>query len=91
VVARYEASGLSRREFAARNDIGVSALQYWRRKVAVGGGGPASMRFVEVIGSDPGSESGGVTLEFCDGLTLRFETLPSPSYLAEVAAALAGE
>lgn len=50
-----------------------------------------AQRFVEVIGSQAESASGSVTLEFCDGLTLRFEALPSPSYLAEVVAALAGE
>ena len=50
-----------------------------------------ALRFVEVIGDGVESASGGVTLEFCDGLTLRFEALPSPWYLAEVVAALAGE
>jgi len=55
------------------------------------GSDAGSLRFVEVIGSHAESVSGGVTLEFCDGLTLRFEALPSPWYLAEVVAALAGE
>jgi len=55
------------------------------------GSDAGSLRFVEVIGSHAESASGSVTLEFCDGLTLRFEALPSPWYLAEVVAALAGE
>ena len=94
LVARYQASGLTQREFADENGVTVSTLQYWLRKAR---GGEAEeeaeqFRFVEVIGEEAeGAPSGGVAMELGDGLTLRFESLPSPSYLASVAVAFSGE
>ena len=96
LVARYEASGLTQREFADLGGVTMSALQYWLRKARAedGGGEEAEeqFRFVEVIGEESeGAPTCGVSMELGGGLTLRFEALPSPSYLASVAAALAQE
>ena len=95
LVKRYSASELTQRAFAERNGVPISSLQYWLRKSrAKDGGGEAAaeqLRFVEVIGAEKESvPAGGVSMEL-EGLTLRFETLPSPSYLASVAAAFATE
>ena len=91
LVERYGASGLTQREFAARSDVTVATLQYWLRKTKTGGGGEASaeqFRFVEVIGKESkGAPTGGMSMELGNGLTLRFESLPSPGYLVSVAAA----
>ncbi len=93
LVARYEASGLTQREFADLGGVTMSALQYWLRKARTEDGGDEAaaeqFRFVEVIGEEAeGAPTCGVSMEL-GGLTLRFETLPSPSYLASVAAAFA--
>jgi transposase-like protein len=96
LATRYEASGLTQREFAGRNGVTVSTLQYWLRKAQAedcGGEEPAAeqFRFVEVIGGETeGGSTGGVSMEL-GGLTLHFESLPSPTYLASVAAAFAEE
>ncbi|MBW2735636.1 MAG: hypothetical protein JRH20_24900 [Deltaproteobacteria bacterium] len=93
LVERYEASGLTQRGFAEENEVTVATLQYWLRKARSGDEAPVEQfRFVEVVeNGSPDSATGGMSLEFGDGLTLRFEGLPSPSYLAEVVTALAGE
>ena len=94
LIAEYETSGLAQREFAVRNGVTMSALQYWLRKARAAEGDEAAaerFRFVEVIGEETeGAPAGGLAMEV-GGLTLRFESLPSPSYLASVAAALAAE
>ena len=91
LVARYMSSGLTQLEFAKRNGVTVSTLQYWLRKKKTGGEtAEEQFRFVEVLGD--GSEdapTGGMSMELSGGMTLRFETLPSPSYLTSVAAAFA--
>jgi transposase-like protein len=96
LVERYQASGVTQREFAEREGVTMSALQYWLRKARAGddGGEEAAERFqfVEVIGEEAEEAgAGGVSLELPGGLSLRFESLPSPSYLASVAAAFAEE
>lgn len=93
LVKRYEASGLTQLGFARENEVTVATLQYWLRKVRSGDEAPVEQfRFVEVVenGSQE-SSTGGMSLEFGDGLMLRFEGLPSPSYLAEVVTVLASE
>jgi transcriptional regulator with XRE-family HTH domain len=93
LVERYEASGLTQREFADRNGVTMSTLQYWLRKARSGDEAPVEQfRFVEVVeNGSPDSATGGMSMEFVDGLMLRFEGLPSPSYLAEVVTAVAEE
>lgn len=95
LVARFEASGLTQREFSDRNGVTMSALQYWLRKARSGGEGERTaeeqFRFVEVIGEETKeAPARGISMEL-GGLRLRFETLPSPAYLAQVAAAFAAE
>ena len=91
LVERYEASGLTQRKYADRNGVTVATLQYWLRKTKTGGETAAEQfRFVEVVeNSSRGATTGGVSMELDGGLTLRFESLPSPSYLASVASAFA--
>lgn len=94
LAARYAASGVTQREFADREGVTMSALQYWLRKARAGDEGDEAaerFRFVEVIGEEAeGAPAGGVSMDL-GGVTLRFEALPSPSYLVSVAAAFAEE
>jgi hypothetical protein len=89
LVAEFEASGLTQREYGTRNDVAVATLQYWLRKSRNDGqskGKPDHFRFVEVVGQgEPNEPMAGMSMELADGLTLRFESLPDPSYLASVA------
>jgi transcriptional regulator with XRE-family HTH domain len=92
LVKKYEASGLSQRDFAGRAGITVAALQYWLRKGRSEGEEESEpFRFVEVIGKTQESKSGcGVSMELGQ-VTLRFDSLPSPEYLSMVAMAFAQE
>lgn len=94
-MARFRESGLTQRKFADQNAIAVSALQYWLRKEkhAVQGRESSGTRFVEVVGARSARGdtpySNGLSVEFDAGFTLRFESLPSPEYLASVATVFA--
>jgi len=92
LVERYAASGVSQREFAEREGVTVSTLQYWLRKSRADDDGgeaePERFRFVELVGEVTDATRCGVWMELGDDLRLRFESLPSPSYLARVVAAL---
>lgn len=88
LAARFRSSGLSQREFAGRNGMTISALQYWLRRTKNSEKEARQFRFVEVVGEETkDAPTCGVSMELSGGLTLRFETLPSPSYLASVVAA----
>ena len=95
LVARYQESGLTQKKFAATNNVTVSALQYWiRRSHAKPGfqGGKGSdqyaARFVEVV-RESSPEARGLSMSIGSGVTLQFESLPSPEYLVSLVAALA--
>jgi len=92
LVAEFRRSGLSQRRFAGQAGVKVAALQYWLRKDQAGGDSvpPAQFKFVEVLGG--GSKvavSGGMSMELSGGLMFRFEGLPSPTYLSQLATAFA--
>lgn len=91
LVERYKASGLTQRKYADRNGVTVATLQYWLRKTRSGDEAPAEQfRFVEVIeNGSRGTATSGMSMDLGGGLTLRFESLPSPSYLVSVASAFA--
>lgn len=92
LIERYAASGLTQRSFAAAEGVTMSTFQYWLRKSR----GEASEesetgrnRFVEVRGAPAEASSCRMWLELSSGMSLCFESLPSPSYLAQVAVAFA--
>jgi len=93
LVARYQESGLTQKKFAATNNVTVSALQYWIRKNAKPGfqGGKGSdqnaARFVEVV-RESSPEARGLSMSIGSGVTLQFDSLPSPEYLVSLVAAL---
>ena len=56
-VARWERSGLTRAQFAARERIKPRTLSFWKWKLrAAGTASPAAqaVRFVELVGTTPG-------------------------------------
>ena len=97
LVAQYKESGLTQAKFAAANNVTVSALQYWIRKVKPEAHREkeARARFVEVVRDPVLQESnvagGGLQMMIGRDVTLRFESLPSPGYVASLVAAFGQE
>jgi hypothetical protein len=85
LVTRFKESRLTQRRFAVETGVTVSSLQYWLRRVASDEGDSSKARFVE-LSARPGFGDGRVTLSVQIGgdITMRFETLPAPAYLAEL-------
>jgi hypothetical protein len=65
--------------------IKVGTLQYWLRRVAADEESSSNARFVE-LAARPGIGDGLVSLSVQIGgdITMRFESLPAPAYLAEL-------
>ena len=83
LVKRFRESGLTQRAFAESAGIKVCTLQYWLRKVAEGRDSVGG-RFVEL---KPGMCKEGpvsLTVQIGADVTMRFQALPPPSYLAEL-------
>jgi transposase-like protein len=97
LVAQYKESGLTRAKFAVANNVTVSALQYWIRKMKPGNRleQTSSARFVEVVRDPVLEESnaagGGLQMMIGSGVTFRFESLPSPGYVVSLVAAFRQE
>lgn len=90
LVERYAASGLTQRAFAAAEGVTMSTFQYWLRKSRGGASEesePGPIGFIEVRGEKAEASSGRVWMEMGKGMSLCFDSLPSPSYLAQVASA----
>jgi hypothetical protein len=94
LVARFEGSGRSRREFAAEAGVGLAIFQYWlyklrreRQTVAVGKARVAEIRLVPVtVKARPAA---AVRLELrVAGVRLRVPVGADPGYVARLAAAL---
>ena len=79
LVEQFQASGLSRTQFAAREGISPQTLQRWVQKVQAGETQSVETRFVEVVES----QSNGLLLRVGD-VEIRFNGLPAPEYLAQV-------
>lgn len=95
LIARFEGSGRSRREFAADAGVGLAIFQYWlykfrreRRAVGVRKARVAEVRLVPVtVKARP---SAAVRLELrVAGVRLRVPVGADPGYVARLAAALA--
>lgn len=61
VVADFEKSGLSRRDYCARQRLSVNTLDNWRRK------GKAATKFVRVDVTQPRQHHGRLTLVLTNG------------------------
>lgn len=95
LVARFEGSGRSRREFAAEAGVGLAIFQYWLYKlrreqegVAIRKARAAEVRLVPVtVKARPPAR---VRLELrVGGVRLRVPVGADPGYVAQLAAALA--
>jgi hypothetical protein len=95
LVARFEGSGRSRREFAAEAGVGLAIFQYWLYKlrresqaVAAGKARAAEVRLVPVT-VKPRPTAPVVRLELrVAGVRLRVPVGADPGYVARLAAAL---
>lgn len=89
LVAAFKKSGQTRRQFAEENNVTMCSLQYWLSKTKRPAVKKRAVRFVEVVSkkSNNQSSNGGVVVELVSGIRIRFDRLPSPSYLSSVAAA----
>jgi transposase-like protein len=85
LVERFQASGLSRTQFAAQEGVSPQTLKRWIQKLNGGETQSAETRFVEVLES----KGSGMTIRVGD-VEIRFNGLPSPEYLAEVVQGLSG-
>jgi hypothetical protein len=94
VVARFEESGRSRREFAAEAGVGLAIFQYWlyklrreRQAMVVGKARVAEVRLVPVTVQARPSAAARLDLRVA-GVRLRVPVGADPEYVARLAAAL---
>ena len=86
LVASYEASGLSVREYSEREGVALEQLYYWRRKLRGGTKKPVltgqpQAEFLEFQAG--GQEAGGALRVEMGALRLSFSKLPSPEWLSK--------
>ena len=88
----YRESGRKRAEFAASAGVTMATLQYWVCKMNRLEGPRViekAVPFVEVVPRAGGWEYGrGSAVLEMHGARLRFEGLPAPQYVAQIAASL---
>ena len=86
VVHRFYQSGLSAYRFAKREDISLTSLQYWKKRIPP----ENAIEFLPVQCSElvDRSSLGPVTLEIPGGSLFHFSQHASPEALARFAAAL---
>ena len=94
LVARFEESGKSRREFAAHSGVGLAIFQYWlyklRRERGAKGAGKATVpevRLVPVTVGAPPAAPAQLELRIA-GVRLRVPVGADPGYVARLASAL---
>lgn len=68
IVAQFHASGLSRRDFARRHDIGVGSLARWLQRQSTP---PKAPKFVRVVPVAPPTPLSWFELALPDGRRLR--------------------
>lgn len=94
LIAEFETSGLTQKEFAAEKDVSLSTMQYWlykRAKLDSNFDVKARPQFlpVEVVASAaPLARPGTIEVALRSGLTVRFAAGVDTRYLAELLAAL---
>ncbi len=90
IVSRLESSGLSRRRFAEKIGVSISALQYWVgriREVRKNQTG-ARVRFLEVVQKVAPAPEQRSSIELPGGVVMKTEKLPSVEYLVELSDAM---
>ena len=85
LVEQFKQSGLRRKEFGRQHGISPYTLQYWIGKL---GETKQDLRFVEVFDRKPPREAVAVSIE-TGAVALRFNVLPDPAYLVDLAKRLA--
>lgn len=96
LLAEFEQSGLTQKEFAAQKDVSLSTMQYWmykRAKLAskIDVNSPPRFLPVEVVSSPaPKARAGDEVLEAAlrSGVIVRFCVGTDTRYLAELLAAI---
>ena len=89
LVAAWQASGLSPREFAAQRGVPTQRISYWRLRLGVAQPGDTASAFVQVPSPDRPRQSGCV-VEWPDGLRLHFGDGVEPDALRAIVAAVRG-
>ena len=82
-VAEWRSSGLTQVAFAHDAGINVNTLRWWVAEFRRA----EPTHLVEVVELEPGRNEVRLAIELPSGATLRFDELPSASWLAEVVAA----
>ncbi len=80
MVSAYEQGRKSKRELCEENDLGEGTFWYWVRKYRDEQG---DQGFVELTAEDQGPGAGQVEVLLGGGV-IRFEAVPSASYLREL-------
>jgi len=98
LIAEYETSGLSQKEFVAKHDVSFSTFQYWlyrrSKKLSVESGSTTKFLPVEVVDSAApkarreGTESVPVEVELPGGVRVRLSARVSARFVGELVAAL---
>lgn len=91
LVERFETSGLSQKAFAEQEQFPRHQLQYWIRTLkdprpiqSEQRAEQPEMRFVQVVEKSTTDGSVAVSIEFGDLVTIKFDQLPSSSFLVEL-------
>jgi len=94
VVADFERSGRTQEAFARSRRLNVWTFRTWLYRVRGERGkreaNPARLVEVKVADAERPSAPNAVRIRACNGVTLEFNGVPTPSYLAAVVSELAG-
>ena len=75
IIARFERSGMTCRQFCATEALAVSTFWWWRRKLD-GPGPDETAAFVELVDDRPAAPAWDAELDLGDGLVLRLRRAP---------------
>jgi len=81
IAAKFEQSGMSRREFSERHNIALSTLDYYRYRARRKKTAPVRLLPVNVMNSDSKTFSDGLAVVFANGRRIEF---PHPFTEAEL-------
>lgn len=84
LVQRFYQSDRSAYRFAKEEDISLTSLQYWKKRIPK----EEPLEFLPIRSISSGSSLGPVTLEIPGGALLHFNQQTSPETLAQFVAAL---
>lgn len=96
LIAEYEVSGLSQKEFVAKHDVSFSTFQYWlyrrNKKVRTVSNSTPEFLPVEVVDSAAPKarrgEAAAVEIELPSGVQVRLSSGASASFVGELLAAI---